>query len=234
MFIAASKSSKRYLLALLKDNQPGLVPIAYALLQMTELFELEREQLADNELLGYPYSLCDKYSKSNWGKLLSSSHLKFEFNVGKGNLPYCELPQDVKLATDIAWVFSSSSWYGSGDSPHPDASSMNASPLSRLLCEHGVPHSPRKLLLGSLGLTFQEWRAAASDQVPTGPLDDLAASHLMRGPFNIALTEEPSEHLTFAFTSRGPTVRLLSLDVIFDRLAIPQMCGMTRCCISLP
>lgn len=48
-----------------------------------------------------------------------------------------------------------------------------------------------------------------------GPLDDLMASSLLRGPFNIELTQTAAEHLTFKGSHSHSTLRLLSIDEIF-------------------
>ena len=60
-----------------------------------------------------------------------------------------------------------------------------------------------------------------------GPLDELKASNFLKGPFAIALTEKPSEHLTFSGSHRKSTLRLLDLKTIF-RLYIPQRVGIAR------
>jgi hypothetical protein len=59
-----------------------------------------------------------------------------------------------------------------------------------------------------------------------GPLDELKASNLSAGPFNIAITENPMDHLTFAGL-QTPTVRLLSIRGIF-KLYPPQRSGLAR------
>lgn len=48
-----------------------------------------------------------------------------------------------------------------------------------------------------------------------GPLDDLMASSLLRGPFNIEITQTAAEHLTFKGSHSHSTLRLLSIDGIF-------------------
>jgi hypothetical protein len=48
-----------------------------------------------------------------------------------------------------------------------------------------------------------------------GPLDDLKASNLLRGPFSIQTTNNPAEHLTFKGPHSHSTLRLFSIDSIF-------------------
>lgn len=49
-----------------------------------------------------------------------------------------------------------------------------------------------------------------------GPLDELRASHLVAGPFQISLTRAAVEHLTFDETQGKPTLRVLHLDRVID------------------
>jgi hypothetical protein len=48
-----------------------------------------------------------------------------------------------------------------------------------------------------------------------GPLDDLKASNLCRGPFNIEITQTAAKHLTFKGPHSHSTLRLLHIDEIF-------------------
>ena len=65
--------------------------------------------------------------------------------------------------------------------------------------------------LKTLGISKTE--TARQDIV--GPLDDLKASNLLRGPFNIQTTNNPAEHLTFKGPHSHSTLHLLSIDSIF-------------------
>jgi len=60
-----------------------------------------------------------------------------------------------------------------------------------------------------------------------GPIDELKASNLVAGPFGVALTDKPSEHLTFSGSHSRSTVRLLDIKGLF-RLYIPQRTGVAR------
>ena len=48
-----------------------------------------------------------------------------------------------------------------------------------------------------------------------GPIDELKASNILAGPFELCLTDQPSEHLTFAEVRGKTTLRILELDGIF-------------------
>jgi hypothetical protein len=66
-----------------------------------------------------------------------------------------------------------------------------------------------------------------------GPLCDLKASSLLKGAFDIALTQIPSEHLTFNGPHRRSTLRLLNAEGM-SRLYIPQRIGIARAlCLKL-
>lgn len=65
-----------------------------------------------------------------------------------------------------------------------------------------------------------------------GGLDDLKASHLNAGPFRIAFTDKPSEHLTFSDSGTRPTVRILHLNQIL-RIYIAQRTGLARYFLSI-
>jgi hypothetical protein len=60
-----------------------------------------------------------------------------------------------------------------------------------------------------------------------GPLDELKASNFLKGPFDITLTEKPSEHFTFSGSHSKSTLRLLNIKETF-RLYIPQRIGIAR------
>jgi hypothetical protein len=66
-----------------------------------------------------------------------------------------------------------------------------------------------------------------------GGLDDLKASHLNAGPFRIAFTNKPEEHLTFNDSGARPTVRILHLDRVL-KIYIAQRIGLARYIISIP
>jgi hypothetical protein len=61
-----------------------------------------------------------------------------------------------------------------------------------------------------------------------GPLDDLKASNIAASLFEISLTVDPSQHLTFHKTRSGTAVQLLNLEKIFGRIYVPQRTGMAR------
>lgn len=79
----------------------------------------------------------------------------------------------------------------------------------------------RDELLSSLGISDSEARVI--DQF--GPLDELRASYIRTGPFTIALTDEPSRHLTFDEIKGRPELMLLNLSTIFT-LYNPQRIGL--------
>jgi len=82
----------------------------------------------------------------------------------------------------------------------------------------------RRKFLKTIGLGLAETEAKAR---LLGPLDELKASNLLSGPFKLALTTNPTEHLTFVGSHSQSTVRLLNLETIF-RLYTPQRCGLMR------
>ena len=82
----------------------------------------------------------------------------------------------------------------------------------------------RRKFLSAIGVGLTEVRTKES---LLGPLDELKASNLLSGPFKLALTRNPSEHLTFVGSHARPTVRLLDLDTTF-RFYSPQRCGLMR------
>jgi len=73
------------------------------------------------------------------------------------------------------------------------------------------PSDYRWEALRTLGITDAE--TIPKDIV--GPLDDLKASNLLRGPFNIKLTQSAAEHLTFRGPHSHSTLRLLGINEIF-------------------
>ena len=60
-----------------------------------------------------------------------------------------------------------------------------------------------------------------------GPLDDLKASNLLRGPFNIDIARNHPEHLTFMGPHSHSTLRLLHIDGIFALYCIHRS-GLAR------
>ena len=60
-----------------------------------------------------------------------------------------------------------------------------------------------------------------------GPLEELKASDLIAGPFGVALTNKPAEHITFSGSHSRSTARLLDIRSLF-RLYIPQRNGVAR------
>jgi hypothetical protein len=60
-----------------------------------------------------------------------------------------------------------------------------------------------------------------------GSLDDLKASNLVAGPFRIALTKKPVEHLTYSGVHSSQVVLLLDLEQIFQFYRAQRM-GVTR------
>lgn len=103
---------------------------------------------------------------------------------------------------------------------------------------HSIPPTKcvfRDVLLQVVGLTEAE--IAITNL--RGPLDELRASYLQpsqriyfpRRPFNIGLTNKPSEHLTFGESGGRPTLRLLDFDGIF-KLYVPQRVGLASYILS--
>ena len=79
-----------------------------------------------------------------------------------------------------------------------------------------VPDNRIRLkFLCALGLSSSEAKSRKYQDF-WGPLDELRASHLIAGPFQVSLTQVPSEHLTFDDTHGSPTLRLLHLDRVLD------------------
>lgn len=83
--------------------------------------------------------------------------------------------------------------------------------------------NPRCEFLSNVGV--REWEIRERDLF--GPLDELKASNILQGPFRIALTNEPWEHLMFTGSHNLLTVRLLDLDDIFE-LYRPHRTGIAR------
>jgi len=70
----------------------------------------------------------------------------------------------------------------------------------------------RTHVLASVGITDAEAHA----ETLVGPLDELKASNIRSGPFDIDLTEVPREHLTLTRLSPKPTIKLLKFEKIFN------------------
>lgn len=66
-----------------------------------------------------------------------------------------------------------------------------------------------------------------------GAIDDLKASHLNKGPFRIAFTNIPEEHLTFNDSGTRPTIRILHLDRVL-KIYIAQRTGLARYTVFIP
>jgi hypothetical protein len=71
----------------------------------------------------------------------------------------------------------------------------------------------RSVFLSNVGIAEEETHKQDGLH---GPLDDLKASNLLAGPFRIALTKRPFEHLTFSGVHSQQIVRLLGLEQIFE------------------
>jgi hypothetical protein len=69
--------------------------------------------------------------------------------------------------------------------------------------------------LRAVGVSPAEAKSREDHNV-IGPLDELRASHLVAGPFQISLTRAAVEHLTFDETHGKPTLRVLHLDRVID------------------
>jgi hypothetical protein len=82
----------------------------------------------------------------------------------------------------------------------------------------------RSAFLSHIGVTEAETRKG---EIIQGPLDDLKAANLLAGPFRIALTKKPAEHLTFSGVHSRPVIRLLDLEQIFECYR-PQRTGIAR------
>jgi hypothetical protein len=61
-----------------------------------------------------------------------------------------------------------------------------------------------------------------------GPIDELKASNILSGPFRLRLTNQPSEHLTFAEEQGKATLRILKLDAIFKFAYRLQRTGVVK------
>jgi len=95
--------------------------------------------------------------------------------------------------------------------------------LPRLLkMEPSKGNDIRSYFLRAAGISEAEARTINR---PMGPLDELKASTLLKGPFKIGLTKMPFEHLTFIRSHTHSTVGLLELDCILEFYA-PQRCGL--------
>ena len=88
--------------------------------------------------------------------------------------------------------------------------------VSHLGADHGYYSSDctRGEFLHMAGVADFQSRTEAAD-VLHGPVDELRASNLTTGLFDIDITEEPSLHLTFHKSEGKPKLRLLSLERIF-------------------
>jgi hypothetical protein len=85
----------------------------------------------------------------------------------------------------------------------------------------------RQCFLNSIGLANHEANVVVVDEYQVGPLDELRASHFLGGPFRVALTLKPSDHLTYEESADGPIIKLLDLNVIINSLFVPQIIGLT-------
>jgi len=89
----------------------------------------------------------------------------------------------------------------------------------------GIEHKyfAKMALAGLLGFSRKE----ALGQSVSGRLDDLRAAVILRGPFKLALTSLPSEHLTFDRLAKEPVLRILALDTIYS-LYVLEHSGIAR------
>jgi len=71
----------------------------------------------------------------------------------------------------------------------------------------------RSVFLSNIGIAEEETHKQDGLH---GPLDDLKASNLLAGPFRIALTKRPFEHLMFSGMHSQQIVQLLDLEKIFE------------------
>jgi hypothetical protein len=83
--------------------------------------------------------------------------------------------------------------------------------------------SPRYLLFSSAGILESEVRAPPL----YGQLDGIKASNILKGPFKLAITENPQAHLTFERNADGQFLRILSLKQIFAQYTVQRL-GFTR------
>ena len=79
---------------------------------------------------------------------------------------------------------------------------------------------PRLLVWVAAGIRPEERR---NDKL-AGAFDDLKASSLAGGPFNVALTSKASEHLTFRELNGRSTILILNSETTF-RFLIPKLLG---------
>ena len=79
----------------------------------------------------------------------------------------------------------------------------------------------RSVFLSRIGITEEETRKREALQ---GPLDELKASNLLAGPFRIAVTKKPKEHLTFSGVHSHPVIRILDLEQVCECFR-PQRTG---------
>lgn len=93
--------------------------------------------------------------------------------------------------------------------------------INDLQIESTGMHPNRAKFLDIAGLI--EFETRTKDDL-FGHLDELKASNLFAGPFNVKLTSDPWEHLTFSQSQKRSTVRILDINSIF-RLYIPQRTG---------
>lgn len=78
------------------------------------------------------------------------------------------------------------------------------------------------------GITQDEIKSNEKPDVEkSGSLDELKASVLSGGPFKIALTPHPSEHLTFRERGGRSYILVLDLRAVF-RFIIPQRLGLSQ------
>jgi hypothetical protein len=94
--------------------------------------------------------------------------------------------------------------------------------LSRLQMDIYTNNFVRSDFILTIGLTESEIKALGYDTMDS--LDELKASNLLKGPFRVALTNKPSEHLKFVGPHTQSTLRLLDIPVVFQ-LYHPQRTG---------
>lgn len=86
------------------------------------------------------------------------------------------------------------------------------------------PNSFSEALLRSAGIKQAEI-IRDGEKPHSGPLHNLKASIIKTGPFDLALTNNPSCHLRFDEDKRQPTILLLDSDTI-SKLAILESTGL--------
>ena len=96
--------------------------------------------------------------------------------------------------------------------------------IRRLQLHSTEEHYFKDAFISIAGITHTDLKA--KDDL-LGPLDELKASNLIAGPFGVALTDKPFEHLTFSGSHSRSTVRILDIKGLF-RLYIPQRTGIAR------